>query len=108
MDFNFPTMVCEPLLKIDYLRQQPDAIQKKLENGLKKLFKESKGQNRFYLANFNEKSIEVNEFTHDTYFVASMDLLVECYYDPIGNVHCTYTKFNRTMFSKHLESIIKN
>ncbi len=108
MDFNFPTMVHEPLLKIDYLRQQPDAIQKKLENSLKKLFKESKGQNKFYLANFNEKSIDVIEFTHDTYFVASMDLLVECYYDPIGNVHLSYSKFIRTMFSKHLESVINN
>jgi hypothetical protein len=101
-------MVHEPLLKIDYLRQQPDAIQKKLENSLKKLFKESKGQNKFYLANFNEKSIDVIEFTHDTYFVASMDLLVECYYDPIGNVHLSYSKFIRTMFSKHLESVINN
>ena len=108
MDFSFPTMVHEPLLKIDYLRQQPDAIQKKLENSLKKLFKESKGQNKFYLANFNEKSIDVIEFTHDTYFVASMDLLVECYYDPIGNVHLSYSKFIRTMFSKHLETIINN
>jgi hypothetical protein len=37
-----------------------------------------------------------------------MDLLVECYYDPIGNVHLSYSKFIRTMFSKHLESVINN
>lgn len=108
MDFNFPTMIDEPLIRLDYLKIPAKTSQKILEEKLSELFKKSKSDTKFYLATITEKNIEVKEFTNECFIVVSMDILIECYYDPLGNVHLSYYNFNTVKFNSHIEQIKAN
>jgi hypothetical protein len=105
MDFNFPTMVNEPLIKLTYFNVSTKLTQKNFEEKLGKIFKETRAQSKYYLAHFGEKFIEVDEFTDESFYVASLDLLVECYYDPNGNVNFAYSKFSKIRFSFHADQV---
>ena len=108
MDFNFPTMKTEPLIQVDYFKGTVTNVCKQIEEKLGKIFRETRKQSKYYLLSFSEKIAEVNEFTDESYYVANMDLLIECYYDPIGNVHFSYSKFQKIKPGFHLEALRKN
>lgn len=108
MNFNFPTMETEPLLKLNYTKIQSSSIQKIFEDKLKKVFQDSKASTKFYLVHITEEFIKVEEFTDESYFITNVDLLAECYYDPLLNPVISYSKLSRVKFSHHLNSLKTN
>lgn len=108
MNFNFPTMEKEPLVKLNYTKIQVSSIQKVFEDKLKQVFKDSKASNKFYLVHITEEFIKVEEFNDESYFVTNVDLLAECYFDPLLNPVISYSKLSRVKFSYHLNSLKTN
>lgn len=108
MNFNFPTMETEPLVKLNYTKIQSSSIQKTFEDKLKKVFQDSKASTKFYLVHFTEDCIKAEEFTDESYFITNVDLLAECYYDPLLNPVISYSKLSRVKFSYHLNSLKTN
>lgn len=108
MNFNFPTMETEPLVKLNYTKIQSSSIQKTFEDKLKKVFLDSKVSTKFYLVHFTEDCIKAEEFTDESYFITNIDLLAEVYFDPLLNPVISYSKLSRVKFSHHLNSLKTN
>ncbi len=105
MNFNFPTMESKPLVELNYTKIQLSKVQSNFEEKLKKVFKESKASNKFYLVHFTEEFIKAEEFSHESYFISNIDLLAELYYDPLFNPVISYSKLSKVKFSHHLENL---
>lgn len=106
--FDFPTMPKTPSIRIDYNNLTPaSTLQKKIENELQSWFIQSKASCKFYILQITEKFISIEEFTDNTFFCCTTDLIVESYYDPNGTVLLSYIKTDRIKLSHHLLNLRK-
>lgn len=108
MNFDFPTLIVQPLVRIDHTKLKAKDLQKKIEDQLTDLFKKTKQSNKMYLLHFTEQFLEVQEFTDDSYIIPNYDLLCEAFYDPLGNVFLSYLKMERTKFQVQLNELKNN
>jgi hypothetical protein len=108
MNFDFPVLQRTPaaIIKTNH-SGSPTTLVKKIETELTKIFKESKETCKFYLIQITERDVKIEEFTDDSCFCCTTDLLCECYYDPMGKPIFSYLKTDRVKLSNHLISLKK-
>jgi hypothetical protein len=108
MNFDFPVLQRTPAATIKTNHSgSSTTLVKKIETELTTIFKQSKENSKFYLIQITERDVKIEEFTDDSCFCCTTDLLCECYYDPMGKPIFSYLKTDRVKLSNHLISLKK-